>query len=344
MPDTPRIAAAILAGLLGAAYLGGCASRPALSIAQPAAEFTSEAEDPAFAAGSSILKGFEIAATPEDWQIGDRILLGIRAKKAGSETVRFLLIELMSIHDTDNVIAMTSQPAGRAPYKFISPAAMTSLRLYDEHGGEIKSTTGRFPEKLLGYGLYDGIAPLIDHPEMRDKPDQSSGLSDEQFEHAMRGWLTMFSFSGSLGKEGMFRDMLYGIVSRPYWLQYLFDQSIGLNFGDGWPATAAAWTPVAGRSVGTVRLSLVCTIAKHKGAVADVLACPPLAPLCLSGGVLHVDVRNADDPAISMEVRLLAAKRGTKGRTFKEFSDVIGDAINAKMIEGPLAPGSHQSP
>src|SRR5205085_1625232 len=151
-----------------------------------------------------------------------------------------------------------------------------------------------FPKHLLGYGLFDGVESSVDHPELRGKEDLTTGLNQDQYDRTMRGWLTMFSFSGSMGKKGLFRDMLYDVIARPTWLAMLLNPSVSLGFGDEeWPQRAEPFR------AGTVELDslqvpLVCMIAGKKAAVAQVFAARPAAPLSLCGGVTRVVVRNAD--------------------------------------------------
>jgi hypothetical protein len=306
----------------------GCA-RPAAIIIPPAETLTLGSAglpaDPDFAPGAAILDGLDLAPAPEDWQIGDTVLLGIRLRKPTGQTVRFLRIELTGDLDTENRTEFVASPKGRPKYKFSSAEAFTRLTLYDRDGRQITRALGRFPEKLLGCGLYNGVEASMDRPDLRDKPDLLDSLPPDAYDRSIRGWLTMFSFSGSMGRKGMFRDMLFDIIARPTWLAMLLNPSISLGFGEDWPTRSGPWTaPGSPASLETVSVPLLCEIAGKKAAAARVLASKPLAPLSLCGGILHLDAHNADNPAVHLDVRLLAARRGSGGQKFTPTSGSTG--------------------
>jgi hypothetical protein len=305
----------VLAVALGGVV--GCAGRAPVAV--PAAEAVvteGEGVDPAFAAGRGILEGFDLAPGTDEWRVGDKVLLAIRGKKSGVETVRFLLIELTDQIDDGDLVSFSAQPKGRPQYEFSSRAVFTNLTLFDQSGAVMTETKGRFPKRLLGYGLFDGVESSVDHPEMQGKDDMTSGLSDAEYDRTMRGWLTMFSFSGSMGKKGMFRDMLFDIIARPTWLEMLLNPSVSLGFGgDDWPRRGDG-VKLDGAKLDTIEVPLVCQISGKRAAVARVVAARPVAPLSLCGGVVSVMAKNADDAGVTLEVRLLAAKRGNGGREF----------------------------
>ncbi len=67
-----------------------------------------------FAPGRRILSGFDAPAPTGEWQVGDRILFGLRIDQGDEGLVRFILLELKSgvlPPDTDVIIG----PAGAAP-------------------------------------------------------------------------------------------------------------------------------------------------------------------------------------------------------------------------------------
>lgn len=307
---------------LAAMAVGGCATRltTPIPVAAAIAASPQTPTDPRFAAAGSILSGFELADSPSDWQVGDRVLLGIAADNRGVQTVRFLLVELTDRLDASNQIAFTASPKGRPRYRFSSLPAITRLTLFDQSGALLMEADGRFASDLLGCGLWDAVERIADHPELADRDEAMIPIDSPEYRRVMNGWFTLFAFSGSMSKRGMFRDMLTDLIARPSLLQLLFNPSIGLTFADGWPSSAEPWTGPDGSlatPLPTIRTPLLCTIADRPGAAAEVLVTRPVAPLSLCGGVLAVEARNADHADVTMSVHLLAARRGSGGQAWR---------------------------
>jgi hypothetical protein len=273
--------------------------------------------DPTFAAAPSILSGFDLASSPDDWQIGDQVLIGIRVTKPGKETVRFLHIELLDRFNPLPVISFKASPSGRPVYKFESGVYFTRMTLYDKDGKQLDNDTGRFPEKLMGHGLYDGAEPSIGRERGADGSMNLAGLDDEQAERELLGWLSLFSFSSSMNRKGMFNEMMKDVVARPSLLSMLLNPSVSLGMGEAEELERRAWTPATGISLDAVSLPLTCSISDKLGAVARVHAARPVAPLGLSGGVVSIVGNNAQKTDVTFEVRLLAAKRGDGKRAFR---------------------------
>lgn len=307
----------VLAAALGTTGCAGGGHAPA--VRTPAAEVVENGNaapvtiDPAFAAGAAILHGFDLGDSVDQWRAGDRVLLGLRTSKRGIEVVRFLLIELTDRENTQEPVSFSASPKRRRKFEFTSTVIETRLTLYDRDGALMQSSTGRFPKGLLGYGLIDGVQSSLDRPEMRGREDLTEGLSDEEYDRTMRGWMTLFSFSGAMGKRGIFRDMLYDVVARPTWLALLLNPSVSLGYGQDWPRRGEdRW--LGHVQVPTVLVPMECTIAGKKAAVAAVTAARPVVPLGLCGGVVEVSVANGEDASITMNIRLLAALRGDPSR------------------------------
>lgn len=309
---------------LGLVALAGCApsapaSRPAAATPYSAttAAAADHGADASMAAGASILSGFDLAPSRNDWQIGDRVLLGIRFSRPDrADTIRFLLVELTNRLDPKMIKFHSTSRSGKA-HKFSSFAAQTRLALYDEQGRLIDESTGRFAVQLLGCGLFDGVHFSAEHPEYKGRMNEMvKSLDDRQWHSMHEGWLTLISFSSSLGRRGMFRDMLDDLVAKPGWLRMLLNPSVALGFADGWPAFDESWSPTGEPGLRTIRVPLLCRIADRDGARADVVVTEPVAPLSLCGGVLAINAENADDPRVQLQARLLAAQRGTGGQGF----------------------------
>ncbi len=277
--------------------------------------------DPTFAAAPSILHGFDLASSPDDWQIGDQILIGIRVTKPNSETVRFLHIELLDRFNPLPVVSFKATPSGRPVYKFESGLYYTRLSLYDKDATLLDSDVGRFPEKLMGHGLYDGAEPSIGRKRGQDGSMSLSDISDAQAEHELLGWLSLFSFSMSMNKKGMFNELMKDVIARPSLLSMLLNPSVALGMGKEEELQRRAWTPATNTVLEGVSLPLTCSISDKLGAVARVHAARPVAPLGLSGGVVSIVGNNAQKTDITFEVRLLAAKRGDKARVFLPATD-----------------------
>lgn len=312
---------------LCAAAVGGCSSPPREIAIPPVATMASDASAGAsFVVAPSILSGFELADSPDDWRIGDQVLLGIRLNKPEGETVRLLHVELMDMVNQTPQIRFKATPVGRPVYWFESGLYFTKLSMYDEDGKLLQRAVGRFAKKLMGHGLFDGAAPLVGRPRLPNGDLDTSGLSDEEAERELLGWLSLYAFSMSMNKKGMFNEMMKDVVARPSLIAMLLNPSLSLSLGRDMQLEWHAWRPAGaeGMEVEGVTIPLTCAIANKVGAVARVHAARPVAPLGLTGGVVSIVGNNADKPEIKFEVRLLAAKRGTKGR---EFTPVVDDPV-----------------
>ncbi len=216
----------------GVLALVACAGAPQEVHLPPASALaTPIVVDPAFAAAPKILAGFELGSSAEDWQIGDQILIGIRVTKPGASTTRFLHVELMDRLNPLTVMSFNAAPAGRPAMQFESGLYYTRLSQYDEDAKLLDVAVGRFPEKLMGYGLFDGAAPAVGRKRLADGGMDFSSVTDAQAEHELFGWLSLFSFSTSMNKKGMFNEMMKDVVARPSLLAMLFNPSISLGMG-----------------------------------------------------------------------------------------------------------------
>jgi len=271
--------------------------------------------------GEPILSGFDAAASREDWQIGDRVLIGVRATKPTGVTTRLVLVELTGELDPKNMEFSTSGGKHDRKYEFTSDVARTRITLFDETGTKIAQAMGRFPIKLLGYGPYDGAEPMIGHTEGLSDDDFLSKLPDDQFDRVMRGWGSLFTFSGSLGKKGLFKQMLEDVIVRPSLLRLLLHPSAGLSFGtDRWPTHDVPWTPGGAVSVSTIHVPLALTIAGEPALEGDLLAAEPVAPLSLCGGLIRANGHKPGDESVRVDLELLAAARGNGGKVFKPIT------------------------
>lgn len=185
-PECMRTACARLLLALfvaGACGVGGCASRSAGIDAAPmvdAPAVTAPVESELASLeriGAGILSGIAVASSRDDWQIGDRVLIGIRAAKPEKVTTRLLLVELLDhlAIGKDFEIESGARSGGkqRKPLAFTSPCAATRLTVFDETGAKVNEAIGRFPIKLLGYGPLDGSL-LLPTCAIRSRPTRGS--------------------------------------------------------------------------------------------------------------------------------------------------------------------------
>ena len=78
------------ATVIAAATLSSCASAPKQVVIPPATVSTSIAETPsAFKPGDTILLGIEVADSPDDWQIGQRVRVVFRPSEGGPAVPMF---------------------------------------------------------------------------------------------------------------------------------------------------------------------------------------------------------------------------------------------------------------
>lgn len=313
-----------LALLAWCAWGFGCAQRPtaveALNAPRvPVAENVEIADwRPASKAAGGILPSLEVAATREAWNIGDRVLIEIVSNSATSSTRRYLHIELLAEYaDADPKAFQNKRSMGKRAFEFSSPTVATRITVYDDLGAIIDTSNGRFPLKLLGYGPYDGCTPLAIRPELRgQKSIVMPDLPDDEHERMMRGWMALFGFSGSMNRRGPFKNLLTGLIARPSLLAIVLKPSVQVTFGENdWPEFLPDWTS-AGKSVRVLRVPLQLRIADQAALVGEIIACEPLAPMSLSGGLLRAIGRNPLDPRVSVELRLVGSALGTGGQVF----------------------------
>lgn len=313
----PRATAAIV--LLPALLMlwggGGCSSSQTLPpLVLPPAVAPAPTEFPSAAA---IMSGFDLAGSRDGWNIGDRVLMAIRASRASGVTTRFLLVELTAETEKDPMVFIT-RDGQRGPYTLDSPVAVTRLTLFDEYGAKIEEVNGKFATKFLGYGVFDGASVFANHPEMRGDPKNMPPLTDAEFDRSMRGWLTLMAFSGSMNKRGIFKEMMKDTVARPTWLAMLFNPSVALTFTKGeWPSHGEPWGP-DGVLLPTVGLPLQLTIAGKPAMNGTIRCADPVAPLSLCGGLVYAKGWNPESPEISVEIILLATQRGKGEQVFTE--------------------------
>ncbi len=275
--------------------------------------------------GAQILSGMEVAASREEWRIGDRVLIGVRATKPTGVTTRLVLVELTDQLDAKGTGYESAGGGGgggggkkrERTYEFKSDVAQTRITLFDETGAKIGEATGRFPVKLLGYGPYDGAEPMVGHADAMTDEDFLGKLPDAEFDRVMRGWGSLFTFSGSLGKKGMFKQMMDDVIVKPSLLRMILHPSAGLTFGaNQWPTREQAWD--AGGGVRTIRVPLELTISDRPALKVELLAAEPLAPLSLCGGLIRASGYRPDDANVRVDLELLGAARGAGGQIFKK--------------------------
>jgi hypothetical protein len=277
--------------------------------------------------GAGILSGMDVASSREAWQIGDRVLIGVRATKPTGVTTRLVLVELTDTLDPKGTSYESAGGSGeKRKYEFKSDVAQTKITMFDENGAKLGEATGRFPVKLLGYGPYDGAEPMIGHAEALASDDFLGKLPDEQFDRVMRGWGSLFTFSGSLGKKGMFKQMLDDVIVKPSLLRMILHPSAGLTFGTGkWPTREEAWASGSGAAgLSTIRVPLELTISDRPALTGELLAAEPAAPLSLCGGLIRAWGHRPDDEGVRVDLELLAASRGSGGQEFKKAAKASG--------------------
>lgn len=143
-------------------------------------------------------------------------------------------------------------------------------------------------------------------------------MEDAEHDKMMRGWLTLFAFSGSMNKKGMFKGMLEDVIAKPSWLRMLFNPSMSIGFGkDQWPTREEAWTPSSGSSLATLKIPLALEIAGKPALQGEMLAAEPAAPLSLAGGLVRASGHRPDAPDVRVDIWLMGAARGSGGREFK---------------------------
>lgn len=312
----------------------GCAGRPADTTAGDAAFVGGasrltvlDTEAPAPSVARAMLPTLDVAPAPEQWNIGDRVLVEVVSNKVNSTTTRYVLIELTPNYVDASEDAFSAKGSVKdKPAVFSSPTVGTSITVYDELGVKIDESTGRFPLKLLGYGPYDGCMPIAGHPEYKDGANiNMPAIPAEETDRMMRGWMSLFGFTGALNRRGPFKELLTGLIARPSLLAMILKPRAQIVFGENdWPEFLPDWTR-SGKSVRLIRIPLQLRIADQPALVGEMIACEPLAPLSLCGGLLRAHGYNPVDPRINVQLRLLGTSLGSGGQTFADAPRLSND-------------------
>lgn len=300
---------------VAALHVAGCAGSDSIDrIDAPAAMFGHIELPESASVTDGILAGFDVAAQRDDWRIGDRVLLGIRSIKPDATITRYLLIELGDQLTTGKV---NFDSKGRErPFRFSSEVAKTNLTVFDDTGRKIDSANGRFAINLLGFGPFDAVNHALDQPEPRSFRDLGNNLNDADFERTMRGWFTLFAFSGSMNKRGVFSSMMRDVVARPSLLRMILKPRAEMTFGDDrWSVRGADWTTNTGK-LSTITIPLQLRIADKPALQGEMLAVEPVAPLSLCGGLVRAHAVNPTDSRHRVDLWLIATARGTGGTSF----------------------------
>ena len=244
------------------------------------------------------------------------MLISVIAKKPTGVTTRLVLVELTEELDPKGTGYESSGGKGAArTYSFKSDVARTRITMFDERGMKIGQSIGRFPVKLLGYGPYDGAEPMIGHADGLSDDDLLAKLPDAEFDRVMRGWGALFTFNGSLGKKGMFKQMMEDVIVKPSILRMIFHPTAALTFGaNKWPMREESSD--LGRTIPAIRVPLELMIADRPALKGELLAAEPVAPLSLCGGLIRAWGHRPDDEGVRVELELLGAARGSGGQEF----------------------------
>lgn len=273
-----------------------------------------------FAAAPSILSGFELADRDEQfaefpgWRPGDRVLLGLRIMRGGEETVRYLDVEL-----TDGLVGtstVTSRADGRDTWEFETLDLQTHIRLYDDAGALLTSINGSFPHLLLNVGVYDAVRHRLDldarayEAARRQVVPAAHVPTRDEYRRTGLGWLSVMTFSNSLGRNRVFSRLLDGIVQRPALWRLLVNPAVSINDAEPGPAEAAPWAPRPDLSRPALLVPLELEVGGRPALRGSITVVPPDAPLGLCGGLVHAEAHNPGDPSAGLAIRLLAARRG----------------------------------
>lgn len=298
---------------LTASFVAGCGGRSntaALTGFQQAPEVPPSEYETA----GALLAGYEVAPPEErwaqfpGWRFGDRVLFGLRLVKGGQATVRYIDVELLNRTADPSFITIETTTAG-GKFRFQSILFATRIRLHDDAGELLAEIEGAFPMLLANVGVFDAARFELEARAAGRDP-RTMPVTKEEYRRAGLGWLGMVAFSGSLGSNTIFTELVQEVVRRPAWWRILLKPSFALEDAAPGPTEAPPWSPRAGLTRPAYRVPLRLSIAGRPALEGVVTVVPPDAPLGLGSGLIHAEAHRPDDPSIRMEIRLLGARRG----------------------------------
>lgn len=339
MPTRPLGTIALLAAIL-LAGVPGCATRhipdaPATRLASAPAAAAITAD---FPVAASILSGFEVDYDEDriehpSWRWGDRVLLGLRFRRDGQETVRYLFVCLDSPLLGQTI--ETSQGSFVVGDPVLGVSELTStwtfregpnhaehtlrletrylplwVRLYDEAGAVLTSTSAELPEALLGVGMYDNeVFKAMCRATGRDLAIQT--LTDAEHLRTLGFWGFDY-FTSSLGENRILADLAESIVRRPPWWRIMLNPRFALTVLENGRGPAPEWSPLVGAARPAYSVPLLLQIAGDPVLTATLTVVPADPPLGLCAGIVRIEAHRPGETETSFEVRLLAAKRGDR--------------------------------
>lgn len=338
-PRPSALAAAALAVLLAACSSTDDDSPMESSVASP----TPLVQTPPdlFAAGASLLSGFDAPEPDAPWRLGDRALFGLKLVGADAELVRYVSLEARSAIVASGTIAFcedfdpvrgsmrphaviprhqtfTFTESNGAQTKSDGSYVVLAAEVFDETARSLGRRLVTVPATSLAEGFAGAARRLKADLGGATDPAQAPTLSPEAAERSRRDQMalitTLFGFLETFQQhselERLRERAADALIRRPSLLGMLFGVSLSLDprvaaFVDdptAYPARAVAETPT---SV-PIRFKLNDSHAMTMTFAAIV----PAPPFHVAAGLLAFSGRHPTDPARRLEAVLLAARRG----------------------------------
>lgn len=304
----PRMSLILL--LTACAGLCGCGgSRPAEPAPAPAA---AAANAPPVVSPSAFDLG-PVGAPPV---FGDNIAMEVVMEKAGTRTVRRLLVFGYG-EDAAGRFRSTSTLDGEIEPLVIECGLFgTYLRVMDERNSEVSMSNGGVPMFVFGNSLFHAC-------EVIDRVNTASGLTyastpedfaraathEERFEIA-RGYLSLYAMSLSLQTNKVFNKMLFEAVEKPSLLSLLIDPlrlSILVRPGE---SPRKRWHVIGDVALPAYLMPMKLQLNGTDAMLLDLTVVDQHAPLGLCGGAVAIDARHPTKPDVKVTVRLIGAHQG----------------------------------
>ncbi|CAN5800434.1 hypothetical protein BH11PLA1_BH11PLA1_13520 [soil metagenome] len=289
--------------------LAGCASQvPTVELDPPPAAPTGGI----FAPGGALLSGFERGGD-ENVGVGDRVLLGLTIDDGRLAEVAYIMLEVTSeLPGTTTVEARLKAADRWVELKLESPLVQVRTRVFDASLTQKSESITSAPAAILGRlnqafaasVRADLVAAALNVP----RHEAWNLIPESQREELLTGVLALTSFAGALGegRNSALADLLWKVIDKPSLLDVVFHGvSLGIAFGAPTVPVTTDEAP-AGSHEGVLELALSGKPVLR----AWLVTAPRVRPDALAGGIVRLRARSLQHPERSVEIRLIAARRG----------------------------------
>ncbi|MHC5024470.1 MAG: hypothetical protein ACYTGG_11275 [Planctomycetota bacterium] len=328
---TPHRLVIVMAGVL-AMSLAGCEAIP-LEPAGVAWEAgpAIESLDADFAAGTTILSGFDSPVTDRhDWNADLQLLLGVKLERGERRRVWFVRLST-AVPDTPEADddgqnggpshAHNAISLGKTRLEYLSPMRPVRVDLYDDDGRRLSTSLTRVPSAYLQHGLmqtceeYRLLAASGD-PALDLEAIENAESLPPYVQAELGSWLALVSLTQVIGAlpalQPVTRSAQRFIVRSPGLaiLPALATGNLQVGLDADFEHAASLGTPWTDHAdlAPLYHLPLTASVSGHRLVNARLVVGPADPPYLLSGGILYLEAVHPSRPANRLTARVIAAR------------------------------------